>query len=249
MIYNIYGDKRLPINLYSNYIDSAYNLIGNNIMHELLLKDEFDAFDTNVWGCRSGGYRDWHYMPEDYSNNVYVENGELVVRNLKDYPTDEYEWSGAFVQSLGKFDFQYGMAIAEIKYPDDATNYHATWWTLGSERAGEIDIAEADNGTIWATVHWYDAENNLHSKAVGKYNINAAEYHTYVMYWNEEKITFYCDGKPVGVFFVDDATIDGVNAFKQKHYLIFNTNPYAQNAFSSTESVTNHIKYMKVYSY
>ena len=56
MIYNIYGDKRLPINLYSNYIDSAYNLIGNNIMHELLLKDEFDAFDTNVWGCRSGGY-------------------------------------------------------------------------------------------------------------------------------------------------------------------------------------------------
>lgn len=248
MIYDIYGNQRVARALNGSEKDVAYDLYGNEKSLNLLLDENFNSFNTSVWSCRSGNYRDWIWLPEDYTNNAFIQNGNLVVRNLKDYPHEGFDWSGAFVHSQGKFQFQYGTVISRLKLPADANKYHATLWMLGNN-PGEIDIAESDSGSVWAALHWYDRSGNLHSKNIGFYGVVTSEWHTYQMDWSADKITFRCDGDLLGSFDVDDATIDGYNSFRQPFYLIFNTNPYStsQDVYATSESVTNYVDYIHVY--
>lgn len=250
MIYDINGEHSITYDLSGDILNTAYDIYGNLEPLGVLLDENFNSFDTNVWSCLSGNYRDWQYLPEDYSNNAFTQDGKLIVRNLKNNPAPGYEWSGAFVQSKNKFQFQYGTLFSRIKFPSDGNYYHATLWMLGNN-AGEIDIAEADSGNVSAAVHYYDLQGNLHSKLIGFYPVVASEYHTYRMDWTQRKISFSCDGALLGSFNVDDATIDGYNSFRQPLYLVFNTNPYstANQLYSTYDSVTNYVDFIKVYGF
>lgn len=274
MIYNLNGKKRLPIERSGEYAKDAYTTIGNRAMFIPLLEDEFDTFDTTIWEClKSHEYGSGvhsHYIPENYSNNAYVEDGKLIVRNLKDNPTGEHEWSGAFINTKNKFEFQNGIVISKLRFPDDAkdddgnSHYHSTFWMLACDNesfpklGGEIDIAESESGSVTIALHWYNKDGVLQTTEgtnVAKLfnyswkleNYIPTDYHTYVMYWDENNIVFHCDGVPIGTFNIDDATVDGVNSFKQKFYLIYNTNPKIDVDSESYTSVTNTIEYVRVY--
>lgn len=260
MIYNIQGKHAIPWDKSIHPKDAVYTVYGDIETLNVLLDENFDTFNLDVWSCMSGPYRNWQYLPEDYSNNVFAENGELIVRNLKNNPTPDYEWSGAWIDTKNKFEFQYGTIIARIKFPSN-DYYHATLWLLG-HNSGEIDIVETDAGRAWSVLHYYEDSTveNPHTQYIGHYPFAAQqvgdtsevdEYHIYQFDWTEDEIIVHYDNKLLGKFNMQNASIDGYNSFEQQLYLVFNTNPLSPNidggTYTTEDVVTNKIDFIKVY--
>lgn len=250
MIYDVTSFPRLPHGVYGAHLNDAYTLAGDSIMYEEGFSDGFNAFDPDQWKHLDGPYRSLIYLPQDCSNNAFVEDGCLVFRNLRDEPTGQYDWSGAWLYT--DFTFQHGIVEARIRFSTDADSYHATLWMLGAENRGngEIDIAEANSGRVTCAVHWKDEDGEtLYSKNIGVCNDTASLWHVYTIIWTDERMAFYCDGKYVGGFKVDDATVNAFNSFRQPFYLVVNSLPYdvSRKEFATSESATNYIDYVKVY--
>lgn len=242
-----------------------YDLNGNKYIPAPrieIFNDPFNSINNNFWSFRTGNYQNKYYMPADYSQNAYIEDGQLIIKNIKNNPTPDFEWSGAFIESEFKYSFMYGRLDARIKFPSDSPLYHATLWMMGNNHSeagfgwplcGEIDIAEADNGIVTCTVHYGDSLGNPISTTIGTFSVNASEYHVYSMEWTEKYIAIYCDGEFVGNFETELATIElngeEYNPFRQPFYIMFNCNPYGLQDTENTEAneVTCYIDYINIY--
>lgn len=260
MNYNIQGKNAVPWDVSAHALTVVYDVCGNAQPLNVILDENFGTFNTDVWSCVTGPYRDWQYLPADYSNNVLSKDNQLIVRNLKNDPTPEYEWSGAWIDTKNKVEFQYGTIVARIKFPSN-DYYHATLWLLG-HNSGEIDIVETDAGRAWCVLHFYDDTTTLnhHSQYIGHYPFAASqageptevdEYHIYQFDWTADKIAVHYDNKLLGTFDVQSASINGYNSFRQPLYLVFNTNPLSPNIdggkYTDADAVTNYIDFIKVY--
>lgn len=247
-MYNIYGIEATPYSVNGKRQAAVYDVYGNGTYGNLILDENFDSIDENLWRFKSGAYRDWQYLPENHANNAFVDSGKLVIQNLKDNPTPQFAWSGAYMDTKGKFSFQTGSVQVRMKF-SSADYYHCTFWLLGENFNGEIDLAECDSGEVFAYVHYFDSDGNLHSKHIGMYDVDATQFNVYQLDWSEDKLRFICNGKLLGTFNISDATIDGHNSFNQPYYLIINTNPYStsSNEYCSGESVVNEVDYVRVY--
>lgn len=252
MIYTIDGHILFPYNSNGIWDDAVFDTIGNQLSLNTVFNENFNAFDTSIWSCKSGNYHGWQYLPVDYSDNAFAEDGNLIIRNLKNNPTEQFEWSGAYAETREKYEFRYGIIAIRMKFPSDADNYHATFWLVGSGNiGGEIDVAEADSGDVTAALHWYEKDTGKeHLYTFGSYGIDAKDYHVYLCYWDTKRISMYCDGTLLGVFYTDNAIIDGYNPFSNQFYLILNTNPYSTqyDEYATSESVTNYIDWIRIYS-
>ena len=247
--HNLYGDEAIPYTTDGVPADECYDSTGKKQTIPYILSDGFNTFDSNIWSCLSGDYRGIVYLPASYQGNAFTELGHLVVKAIKNNPSSGFEWSSAFVNSDGKFEFQYGTVLARIRFPKGATNYHATLWMLG-DSPGEIDIAEADNGTVHAAVHYYDQSGaNWHSKLVASFsNIDPKEFNEYRLDWQENRIVFSVNGVTAGSFDVNEATMSGFNSFRQKMYLIVNLLPYSTSSkkYDDGSAVKMEVDYIKV---
>lgn len=218
----------------------------------IILSDTFNNINTDIWSSwKSGDYRGWIYLPENYSNNAYTEDGQLIVKLIKNNPATNYEWSGASLHTNGKFTFQYGTILAQLKFPN-VNKYHATLWMLGQQNRGEIDIAESDNGTVTCNLHYYDAtggEEGHIKYRIGTYNINPTEYNAFQLLWTYDRISAYCNGNLIGSFDVNEATIDGYNSFRQPFYLVYNALPLTMSdkTYYSGDSFEMKMRNLVVY--
>ena len=257
MICRISGQDAIGFKNDGSWIKTVYtaggksnkNVFGSDKI-PLAFYDEFLEFNTEFWNTRSGEYRNWHYMPVDYSRNIIADGGNLIIRNLKDNPAEGYDWSGMWADTSDKVEVQYGRITARIKFPADADRYHATLWMLGNN-PGEFDIAESNSGSVTAAVHTYTRNGDIRSFGIGRYRINdPTKWHIYAMDWNEDTIRFYVDGHLHGSIKVSDADYDGYNCLKQPFYLVLNTNPYdtSKKEFSTSDSVTTMIDWIYVFS-
>ena len=104
---------------------------------QLVWQDEFNGtvLDATKWtpqigdGCDINlcgwGNNELQYYT-DRSENVKVENGNLVITSLKEtYATREY--TSAKLRSIGKGDFTYGRIEARIKLPKGEGSWPAFW--------------------------------------------------------------------------------------------------------------------------
>lgn len=159
--------------------------------------DEFDTLDTTVWKD------DW-YADRMPIEDLYCENGELVM-----YATEET--NGIELSTTGTFRQAYGSFSARIKMPTSGLTGMAFWLCTEkgiryiknpqrpTQSGGEIDIVEfyptwGDHKTS-CTVHW-NGWSNYHigegSEPIVKQKLRG-EFHVYSCVWTSTAIYFYLD--------------------------------------------------------
>lgn len=276
--YNKDGQEiREAFDVQGNALFQAYDMAGNEILNDvfpgrlLVWHDEFDGeeVDSAKWGHLFGYYNSHRYYmyKDNLAHNAFIENGILHVTNQKDSDKSLTDWTGAYIWTNGKFEFRYGLIEAKIKFPDNPV-YHSSFWTLGAgydrisaENAipdaskglvwatcGEIDIAEADNGSVSTTKHWAVPSSNTHtSGGHASIEADAAGWHIYGCEWTETEIKIYVDRVLKSTFTISTATSEGYNAFQKPHFLIFNQLPHL-NGTQEEDYLETEVAWVRVYA-
>lgn len=200
---------------------------------ELQFQDEFDgnSLDLSKWrpnwlaGSDTAitkpvnGLEKSCYDPKQVS----VADGELRLTAEK-RTCQSWQYASGLIQSNGKFNYTYGYAEARMWLPAGKGLWPA-FWTNGQNwpKDGEIDVLEA-YGDDEATYHYhYSCGSGDCGPGGGKVISGATSgWHTYAVYWEPGKITWYYDGKEVwkyttGVisvphYLIANLGIDGTNA-------------------------------------
>ena len=228
---------------FDDSISDLDDLLENRL---LIWHDEFDkpTLDKSKWSNIYGDYRGYNWNSKDIMRNVSSGNG-MSFWTAKDYPNSVSNFSGAYFCTREKFEFRYGRIEAKMRFPS-ASPHHTTFWTLGSCGAvlntgettryddtkgvkfpscGEIDIAEFDNGTVGARMHWsslgFDTDQYSQGGDVASLIGTPTDWHIYACEWTEDKIVFFVDGVQKGTWNTSNATVNGWNPFNHPHYLVF----------------------------
>lgn len=183
---------------------------------ELVWSDEFDGPDGSMpdphkWKIVNGGGGFGNNELEYYTGrpeNVHIENGNLVLIARR----ESYRGHGAHrgftsarLETLGRFDQQYGRIEARIKMPAGQGLWPA-FWMMGSNvhsvnwpACGEIDIMEnigSEPSSVHGSLHGpgYSGSHSL----TGTYTLPdharfADDYHVFAVEWEPGVIRFYVD--------------------------------------------------------
>lgn len=239
-IYDINGNELVADDPLHNLED----LLPNRL---LIWHDEFDKLKLNEenWSNVYGNYRNYNWNSKDIMRNVSSGKG-MSYWTAKDYPNNVSNYSGAFIDTNGKFEFMYGRIEAKMRFPS-ANPHHTTFWTLGAcgeiistgeeslyndsmgvkfPSCGEIDIAEYDNGSVGARTHWstngFDSDSGYTQGGnIASLTTSPTSWHIYSCEWTDTKVEYFVDGVSKGSWNTSNALVSGWNPFKIPHYIIF----------------------------
>lgn len=242
------------------------DLIPNRI---LVWHDEFkdSIIDPEKWE---------HVYSTDYAKDLSLvtETGNgLKYRTIRDNRPDvnDYPWSSAELLTKSKFEFKYGRIEAKIKFPSN-NPYHSTFWTLGAcydrhsveegvmyaedgvkfPSCGEIDIAEFDNGSVGARMHWstngFDNSDGYTSGGnISELISTPTSWHIYSAEWTESAITFYVDGVQKGTWNISNGTVSGWNPFMHPHFIVLNCIPFVSGT-PTWDIAETQVAWVRVYA-
>lgn len=236
-------------NIYN--LSGSVVVAGDPVLEDLLPNrllvwhDEFlePVIDETKWSNVYGNYRGYNWNSKDIMRNISSGDG-MSFWTAKDYPKEYTDFSGAYISTNNKFEFRYGRIEAKIRFPS-ATPHHTTFWTLGAceevisvgEDArydkskgvhfpsnGEIDIAEYDNGTVGARMHWasdgFDGTTYTSGGNINSLINTPSDWHIYSCEWTADKIVFYVDGVQKGTWNTSNAKVGDWNPFQIPHFLV-----------------------------
>lgn len=190
----------------------------------LVFSDEFNgtALDTTKWQARSwsrGGAvppDTWSYSP----SNVHVANGRLELSLGNPAPNT---YTGAAIDTAGKFSYTYGALKARVKVPPINGHLAAVWLNTGSigsvdgtARDGEeIDVVETNSQAdkYAVTVHWdgYGADHRQSGQSVAAPSLHSG-WHVFGLTWTPSRLIFTYDGTRVRTI-TDPALVSQVNEY------------------------------------
>jgi beta-glucanase (GH16 family) len=210
---------------------------------KLIWADEFNGpagaspgpdwnFDTGGGGWDEEELQDYTSRPANAELNG---QGELAITARaekytgKDGATSDY--TSARLQTLEKFEFQYGLAEARIQVPA-GQGLVGQLWMLGSEAyeqenwpaCGEIDVAEvlgSDPNIVNGTLHapWSWAPTGVQGQAESTTALSAG-FHTYSVEWEPERISFMLDGTVYKTVTPADLPAGAAWPFKHPFFLL-----------------------------
>jgi beta-glucanase (GH16 family) len=181
---------------------------------KMVWHDEFDGakLDASKWvyivGGDGFGNKELEYYT-DRPQNLYLENGMLVIEAIKEdhrgAEGTERGFTSARINTRGKFAQAYGKFEARIKLPYGQGIWPA-FWMMGDGTArwpdrGEVDIMEnigREPSTVHGTIH---GPGYSGSKGIGAPFVLPAgqrfsdDFHVYAVEWEPEAIRWYVDGK------------------------------------------------------
>lgn len=220
---------------------------------DLVWHDEFDgkSIDGSKWTVRDyGDVRNnelQYYTPEE----VYIENGNLVIRSQKRRFKDKRYTSGR-LETRDKFYIQYGYFEIRAKLPE-TKGIWAAHWMMPQDRVWppEIDITEClgqEPDRVYFAYHYGDPAAPLEKSTSYKNKTPFANaFHTFALEWTEDSLTWYVDGKQRF-----QVKREEVTQFPEKpFYMILNTavggtwpgNPNKNTVFPQYHS----IDYVRIY--
>jgi beta-glucanase (GH16 family) len=195
--------------------------------YTLQWSDEFEAsaIDTASWtagSLRDSRYGDLvpgakgdHLLNDHYAGYIttedsYLENGSLVLRNQKrsytgHNPAGTYSYTSGWVMSMHKIYFNKGYLEIKARFPAGDKVWPALWLIAEDLTWGpEWDIFEyfgyrEDVGFDNMGVHLYSAENQWHSAWLKQFDktFRCDAWHIYGFEWTDQSATWYIDGKKV----------------------------------------------------
>jgi len=179
--------------------------------YNLLWADEFDGntLNENNWNMevREAGWTNNELQSYEAStDNIYVEDGCLVLRALKTVDENgKVTYTSGKVNSQNKQDFTYGKVIIRAKAPEGQGLWPAGWMMPTDEsyygqwpKCGEIDIMEVlghETQTAYTTIHYGEP----HAQQQGLLTLEGEksfsnDFHDYSVEWEPGEMRFYIDG-------------------------------------------------------
>jgi len=246
----------------------------------LTWSDEFNgtSLNANNWlavdnGDVANGELQF-YTPR--TNNVAVADGLLKLTAQRETYTGQGPWMSApkttqytsgLVESLNKFEPQYGRIEARMKIPRGAGLWPAFWMLgvdyfeagVGWPLCGEIDIMEYSGASGGFTAAFHTGAYNYMNSGGGVQNVQGfsvpdhdTEFHVYGIEWTPNRVAFYVDG---GVVLTADKSVLGSSAaqwpFDQPFWLKLNVavgGPYGGDPTSGTFfPKTMEVDWVRVY--
>jgi beta-glucanase (GH16 family) len=171
----------------------------------LTWQDEFDgaALDTSKWGFDTGAWP-WNAEKEFYTDrtqNVYLENGNLVIKAIREnYGGREY--TSGRILSKDKFAQAYGRFEARMRVPAGQGMWPAFWMMgdnldqVGWPTCGEIDVMEnigGEPGVAYGTIHGPGYTGIGGSYTMPGSGRLSADFHVYAIEWEPGEIRWYVD--------------------------------------------------------
>lgn len=238
----------------------------------LVWHDEFDdaTLDTTKWRYathNSGGSEQQAYTM-NRTENVRLENSNLILEAKKDGYVSGYTWSSGRIDTSGLAGFKYGRLEAKLKY-DVVSGAFPAFWTIGTcayyptgenihgvqkskgtqwAQNGEIDMFEG-RGTNGEIVQggWYnqdDGKGNL-QMIFGSKNIDASQYHVYAVEWTETTMIAYIDGVETGRKNISDIT-----SWQRPQYIILNMAVGSTGGYPAEDctSMKMEVDWVRVYA-
>lgn len=269
----VIGD--IVITVTTEYVSSGEDTSNlDGILKDRLLvwHDEFDdsTLDTTKWRYathNSGGSEQQAYTVAR-TENVRLENSNLILEAKKDGYVSGYTWSSGRIDTSGLCGFKYGRLEAKLRY-DVVSGAFPAWWTIGTcayyptgedihgvhkskgtqwAQNGELDIFEGrgTNAEI-AQGGWYnqdDGKGNL-SIIFGRKNIDASQYHVYAVEWTETTIIAYIDGVETGRTDISD-----IKSWQRPQYLILNMAVGSTGGYPADDctSMKMEVDWVRVYA-
>lgn len=238
--------------------------------YNLLWNDEFDGDTLNedIWTreLREPGWTNEELQEyTDSDDNIYLEDGKLVLRALKS--EDEYYTSGK-VNSQNKMDFTYGKVVARAKAPEGQGLWPAIWMMPQDEehygqwpKCGEIDIMEVlgnETNVAYTTLHYGEPHAQQQAVKTLSKGSFAEDFHEYSVEWEPGEIRWYIDDEEMLV--ANDwfsATADGVEQdypapfdqpfFVQMNLAVGGTWPGDPDDTTDFDNAKFEIDYVRVY--
>lgn len=233
----------------------------------LIWEDDFTGTTLNR---DNWDYEDNYSRPNEVqnyvagTNNVWVENSNLVIKAKKEWSNGK-EWSSGCIHTDNKREFMYGRFEAKIKIPQTVGSFPA-FWTLGGNYeegagitwpyCGEIDIMEHKQGYAWTTAGaLYRTDlvwDNWDAKDLGRVdsgNIGSFDdYHIFAMEWTYNKLDYYVDDRLIGHSDISDDSQWFM--FHQPHYILLNHALGAAGGSvpSNMTEYTMYVDWVRVYA-
>lgn len=191
--------------------------------YSLVWSDEFEgtSLDESKWsydlgdGCDLGenlcgwGNNELQYYTAR-EENVFLEDGNLVIRAKKEFPEylGEYSYTSARLVTKNKGDWTYGRMDIRARIPIGQGIWPAIWMlhtdtTYGRWPAsGEIDIMEnigSEPSKVFGTIHYgHDFWRFTSQDTILPEGRFTDEFHVFSVIWTENCIQFLLDGEFYG---------------------------------------------------
>ena len=224
------------INEEINLINTNVNLLKNKIdsVNDCLFYDDFttEKLDETKWVIRVNGenYDTINNELQIYTkDNVYLENGNLVLHAHRVTPGDNTQWTSGKIDTEGLFAFgPYTRVECRAKF-DNAIGGWPAIWSFGSRyhefgvvsqwpNGGEIDIIEQVNkeNTCHSSVHYPNGSGGIHS-VTNNVACKTTDWHTYWCENDGNRITIGFDDTTVLSEPITTFTVNGYNPFIGEH--------------------------------
>lgn len=270
---NVTGN--IVITVTTEYISSGEDLSKlEGILQDRLLvwHDEFDdaTLDTTKWRYathNSGGSEQQAYTV-GRTENVRLENSNLILEARKDGYVDGWTWSSGRIDTSGLVGFRYGRLEAKLKY-DVVSGAFPAFWTIGTcahyptgtdihgvhkskgtqwAQNGEIDMFEG-RGTKSEIAQggWYNQDDGKGNQTIifGTKNIDASQYHVYAVEWTETTMISYIDGVETG-----RKDISNIESWHRPMYIILNMAVGSTGGYPADDctSMKMEVDWVRVYA-
>lgn len=269
--------------------------VSSNIYANTMYRNNQESTDKNekwnlVWEDNFNGdylnLQDWNYEThepgwvnnelQEYTDdirNIYVDNGNLVIKAIKEETEDGIKYTSGKVTTQNKHDYKYGRFEARLKVPEGQGLWPAFWMMPTEEelygswpRCGEIDIMEVlghEPNKAYGTIHY----GNPHQESQGSYILNgetfADDYHVFAVEWEPSEMRFYIDGNlyhTVNDWYTKQEGGDEITypaPFDQPFYLQFNLavggnwpgNPDETTNFDNAEYKIDYVRVYQLENY
>ena len=216
----------------------------------LVWSDEFNDATLNLtnWSYEKGASGWGNNELEDYTdspNNVFVENGFLNIKAIK----EGAKYTSGRIITKGKREFTYGRIDIRAKLPVGQGIWPALWMlgsnieTVSWPGCGEIDIMEYlghEHNKVYGTAHYND---NGHKYEGSNYTLIGGgfedKFHVFTLMWQENSMVWYVDYQKFFQF------NKAGNTFNKNQFFIMNLavggnwpgNPDATTVFPQTMQV------------
>jgi beta-glucanase (GH16 family) len=227
--------------------------------NNLIWSDEFNYSglpDSTKWGNEVGYIRnnEQQYYTDRRIENSIVKDGYLMLIGRKE-PYENFNYTSASINTLGKFSVKYGKVEARMKLPVGQGMWPAFWMMgenipqVGWPKCGEIDIMEHINSTLilHGTAHW---DNNGHVSSGWTTPCDVRQFHDYAIEWNQDSIRWMLDDKRYYAVSIKNGE-NSTQEFHEPFYLLLNLaiggswpkNPDSTTVFPDTV----YVDYVRVY--
>ncbi len=190
-------------------------LKAQEVEWRLVFSDEFNQPngsqpDPAKWNRAMRNPSIWARWNSNSDKVVFIKNGSLVCRAIpnKAEPSDTAKMLTGGVNTMNKFEFQYGKVEVRMKTNFTRGNFPAAWMGKTHQHRddlyGEIDIAEifSNQNKVYHTIHsQYTMKNPRHGmKTSFTTDVDIRKWHVYGIEWTPDYVLWTVDGVTTGIF-------------------------------------------------